>query len=831
MEGINSKYMQNENNKFIPRTQMQSILDNAPQGVDKKALIDKFVTGGFTVEGVNDKKEPNMAQTVASTLIKAPTDLIATGMAGAGALGAYAGKKLSGQDTTLSQEYANQANKVANSGASTIMQPITGEAVRPAQNLEQLGGDVLQTGALAVPGTGLVKGAATGAALGGGMAMSENQSLFDVAKNALIGGAVGGVIGKVLPGVATLPKDVSAMTPAVMAGAEKVASALTPDSANIMQRVLRVTKGQQANFEKKYGTSVGQYAVDRGLIGTQDEVATNLANRFTTSIKAADDALASLPGEFKPEAVRTALEDLYTKKLATSAKGAIDPELNAVKGLIAKFDNVGLNMSEINEAKRLYERNVKLDFVKTNNPEGVKLANNIDDAIRTWQFNQAERLGLKNLPDINKETRMAKDLLNSLEREASGKAGNNAISLTDWIVLADGGAMNMAAFLAKKGFSSDVAQAFVAKYFAPAIKKGLPKAEMGTPQIDATVRSYFDFLKKTGAISQDTQKILKQPGKQKISGVLSSDEVNTISTKKASRVISEDAYQAAKKNFKDNMGRINSGVPVDQIKDLSVMAAYHIENGVKSVAELTVKLASEGYKLTKTEIEKLFLKANAIQTGARLDMNKIDEAETLLTSFSNGKFSSKEMANSAKQFIVDNGLDYKKTLSNKETQDLLGSIVEMRKDLRQIVSKTISKELQPLAEEAKKYKSAVTPIEKFASKYKTVEGLKSDLPRFDSLADLSKNVRALNLNRFPRLEGDDIITVYRGAHPDSKGITAGDWITLDEKTAKNYSKNVQTLKIKKSDVVNPGIEKDEYIFAPRAIDSSFEDLLAKTNNK
>lgn len=45
--------MQN-NNKTISRQQMQTMLDNRPQGVDGKKLIDKFVSDGFVVEGIND---------------------------------------------------------------------------------------------------------------------------------------------------------------------------------------------------------------------------------------------------------------------------------------------------------------------------------------------------------------------------------------------------------------------------------------------------------------------------------------------------------------------------------------------------------------------------------------------------------------------------------------------------------------------------------------------------------------------------------------------------------------------------------------------------------
>lgn len=43
-----------QNNKTISRQQMQTMLDNRPQGVDGKKFIDRFVADGFTVEGVND---------------------------------------------------------------------------------------------------------------------------------------------------------------------------------------------------------------------------------------------------------------------------------------------------------------------------------------------------------------------------------------------------------------------------------------------------------------------------------------------------------------------------------------------------------------------------------------------------------------------------------------------------------------------------------------------------------------------------------------------------------------------------------------------------------
>ena len=44
----------------------------------------------------------------------------------------------------------------------------------------------------------------------------------------------------------------------------------------IMQRVARVSKGKQANFEQMAGESVGQYLVNRNVFGTPDEIVDQL---------------------------------------------------------------------------------------------------------------------------------------------------------------------------------------------------------------------------------------------------------------------------------------------------------------------------------------------------------------------------------------------------------------------------------------------------------------------------------------------------------------------------------------------------------------------------
>lgn len=260
---------------------------------------------------------------------------------------------------------------------------------------------------------------------------------------------------------------------------------VAPDSATIMQRVARIPKAKQASFEKTAGESVGSYLVNRGIYGNVEKISEQLYKRFDASKATADNALAQLGGEYKSTPVKTALDELYARETRVSAPGALSKDISRVSELINKYKKNGLTMSEINEVKRMYERNVKLDYLKQNLPENVARANNIDNAIRVWQFKQANYLGLKNLPEINKETRLAKQLLDDIGKEYSGVAGNNAITLTDWIMLSGGNAAALAGFLTKKGVSSKSFQSGLAKLFGGKPKVEEPKAKFETrgPQL------------------------------------------------------------------------------------------------------------------------------------------------------------------------------------------------------------------------------------------------------------------------------------------------------------------------------------------------------------
>jgi hypothetical protein len=351
------------------------------------------------------------------------------------------------------------AGQVIGEGVGTGLEALSGGLL--SGGAKTIGSKTLSTGQKVLQSAG--SGAGYGAIAGGASAMQEGGGVLDTAQGALtgglIGGGLGGGLGIVGAGISNLPK-------------------LVPKSENIMSRIAKTTPSAQAKFEKLAGENQGQYLTKRGIFGDEESVMKQLYDRFSKSKSEADTALSGLSGRFKPQPLKSALDDLFEREIRVSAPGAPSSDLQRVTELRNKFDGAGLNMSEINEAKRIYERNVKLDFLKSQNTEGVARANNIDNAVRKWQFEQAEKLGLKNLPELNKETQLARQLLNDMGKKAAGADGKSAFDLSDIVLLSGGDPSAIAMFTTKKLLSNKKLQGQVAKLFAPN-KISEPSAQFG----------------------------------------------------------------------------------------------------------------------------------------------------------------------------------------------------------------------------------------------------------------------------------------------------------------------------------------------------------------
>ena len=92
-------------------------------------------------------------------------------------------------------------------------------------------------------------------------------------------------------------------------------------------------------------------------------------------------------------------------------------------------------MKETNEVKRFFERNNKFSYGRDMTAgEKTAWATNVDSALRDWQMKLAEENGFTNLKDMNKETQASKFIMDKLAKNENGRLGNNAVTITDWIV-------------------------------------------------------------------------------------------------------------------------------------------------------------------------------------------------------------------------------------------------------------------------------------------------------------------------------------------------------------------------------------------------------------
>lgn len=256
--------------------------------------------------------------------------------------------------------------------------------------------------------------------------------------------------------------------------AKDAVSKIAPTSENIMNRVARLKPSDATKFEKIAGESHGKYLERTGNFGTPDEIVSKEAQKFAQSVNEVDTAMEKLPGKYQTPELTDVLNTLVEKE-----KSVKSPDLDRVIELQNKEKAGGLDMKDINEVKRLFERKVKLGYSKLINPEKVELATNMDNALRKWQFKKADELGFENLGELNKQTQMSKFIIDKLGDQIVGKSGLNGMSLTDWIMLSGGDPTSIGGLITKKFFSDPGIQAKIAKMLTKEIPERFKKARVG----------------------------------------------------------------------------------------------------------------------------------------------------------------------------------------------------------------------------------------------------------------------------------------------------------------------------------------------------------------
>ena len=409
--------------------------------------------------------------------------------AGAGVIGEAVGG-------LLKLPFTQKAEETTAEAAGNVAQSVVESA--PAQTIAEAYNNLSPDQKAVVDG---ILGTAEGVATGVGVGAAGN-----VAKKGIISTGKG-VNKSFIQGVKLMEEAAEDLRGVNTTGAlgisDSIKLGLAPE--DIMQRVARVSKGKQAAFEGRAKESVGSYLVSRNIFGTPDQIVDQLYKRMKDSMKRVDTGLARVKGTYKDQSFLRALRELSEREQTVGGFGTKSPDTPRINDLLKKAQNQGLTLTEANEVKRLYERNVKLDFLRDNVASGVEASNRVDNAMRDFITNTAAKNGFDTVTDLNRETSLAKQLLDDIGAEYAGSAGNNAISLSDTIFLAEatGNPVAAAGFLAKKTLGSKKVMSATARLLSKdaGTKEALPNVHVVQPDPEK-LSAYLEFLSRTSATSQ-----------------------------------------------------------------------------------------------------------------------------------------------------------------------------------------------------------------------------------------------------------------------------------------------------------------------------------------
>lgn len=292
----------------------------------------------------------------------------------------------------------------------------------------------------------------------------------------------------------------------------KITGTLETAPETIMNKVARVTPKEAQTFKLMTGKDIGTYLTEKGNFNSPSKIVTTEAETFAKTLADKEATLAKLPGEFKSGIVDDVLEQLKKKAKETSTKNVKAPYSTKVDAWISKSKSTGLTMQEINDIKKLFEREVKLGYNKLTDATKVKQATYLDDALRKFQDETASTLGFTNIKDLSKQIQASKFIVDKLGNKLVSNNLLNGVSLTDYIILAGGEPASVGAFLTKKIFSNQAIQAKIAKLLSSSEIKPEVKANY-SPQ--ATKAMQTKNIKNKIIQSNSTT---KQKNKQSLKG-------------------------------------------------------------------------------------------------------------------------------------------------------------------------------------------------------------------------------------------------------------------------------------------------------------------------
>ncbi len=267
---------------YITRKKLQEIIKNAPTGTSPQQIVDGLVSRGNTLEGYNEKPGllKNIGREIAKPFVQG-TELLGQAALATGAVAKAGIQSATGRKEQAKQTLTKEAQRIESSRQKPIrllgadVNRITNEkqAMGSALNLASNfigGGGVaktagagVKTGVLAAVKAGVKAGAKSGVLYGAGDAMSEDRNVLG---GALMGGAGGAITGAAMPVVIGGGiKAAKIITSPFSTAINKIAPALEKAAIKVENVITKPSKTDIAHgfkadnvFKYKLGGGIGQ---------------------------------------------------------------------------------------------------------------------------------------------------------------------------------------------------------------------------------------------------------------------------------------------------------------------------------------------------------------------------------------------------------------------------------------------------------------------------------------------------------------------------------------------------------------------------------------------
>lgn len=212
----------------------------------------------------------------------------------------------------------------------------------------------------------------------------------------------------------------------------------------------RMTAGQIKKFNQEIWVSPGKFLNDRGIVESGDKLVDRLTENMKASRKAADDAVEAVKWKFKAEKQSIAtsqVDELWNYKSVSrdpietmlvdnldNASGKWDVK-NSIRQqeLLKKYRDWGLELKEVNEAKRYMADNNKFWYFTDDTSPRKWFITQLDSDVRSFILDTAKKNWVDGIDEINKQTRAYYKLMEGIGQWQDKIQGNNPISLTDYL--------------------------------------------------------------------------------------------------------------------------------------------------------------------------------------------------------------------------------------------------------------------------------------------------------------------------------------------------------------------------------------------------------------